>query len=292
MMNIKALSMVTLTAAFLFGCSSGTTGGTAGTGGTGNSGTGGSGNNGGSTAAGGGGGTTAVTGNVCPSGVTGLADCWVSTTDIPGIKGVYAFGDGVTTMHVSEPTPGTLCLEGVLAQNCCADTASCPVQCANGAADYSLWGGGMGLQLSTGTAAPHTPFNATTAGVTGEKFTLATPPSQGIRAQVSLVTHSDKAFCYSQGGTSPDTAITAAGDYSGQWATDFTQPSWGDPTITWDPTQVDSIQFQAVTGTAGSEAFKFCISNLNFIDAAGTVVNVPPQVDTSAGGGGGAGGAH
>jgi hypothetical protein len=274
MMNLKTLSMIALSAAFACGCSDGgtsptNTGGSTGTGGSGNGGTG---NTGGGNVGGGG---AAAVGNVCPSGVTGIPDCWVSTQNVPGIRGVYAFGDTVTTMRVTEESSGVICVEGVLAQQC--DTA-CPNR------DYEYWGGGIGMQLSTGETDPHTPWNAAVAGVTGLNFNVEFPmppsPSAGIRAQVSLVTDTAHGFVY--GG---DTAIAAAGPISAQF-TEFVQPSWGLATLLWDPTQVDALQFQAVTQSLSSEPYKFCISGIQFIDAAGTVINVPPQPDGAGGGGG------
>src|SRR5262245_49818197 len=44
--------------------------------------------------------------------------CWISTTDVPGTLGVYAFGDGTSTIQLSEPAPGTICVQGTLAQQC------------------------------------------------------------------------------------------------------------------------------------------------------------------------------
>ena len=288
MMNLKTLSMITLTAAFLYGCSSDSGGGTAGTGGTGNSATGGNGGitgatggNGGIT---GGGGTVAAT--TCGASEPG---CWVSTTDVPGIKGVYAFGDGTSTAFLTYPSAGKVCMQGQMAQQCATG-------CPNGGGDYSLWGMGMGMQLSTGAMAPHTPWDATAAGVTGVKFTLSTPPAGGVRAQISLVSDDQHGFVL--GGDNG--AITTDGVETSAQFTEFVQPSWGCPAATtsaacgtppaelmWDGTQLDAIQFQAVSVDTGTTDYMYCVSNIQFIDAAGTVVNVPPQVDTNVGGAGG-----
>jgi hypothetical protein len=139
----------------------------------------------------------------------------------------------------------------------------------------------MGLQLSSGRTAPYTPWDAAAAGVTGVRFTVENPPvAGGVRAIISVVSDIEHGFVY-QG----DTAIIAAGEISGQFAGDFVQPSWGIQTLVWDPTQVHALQFQGVTHSDYTQPYEFCISNIQFIDATGTVVDVPPRTDGAAGAG-------
>jgi hypothetical protein len=277
MMTLNRISLIAMVAAFAIGCGSDDDDTRGGTGGSGNTSSGGSGNSGtgggsgGGTATGGAGGGTAVVGATCA--VEGTPGCWQDLMGFPGIMGAYAFGDGTTTMELSSPSAGTVCMAGTMA-------AQCATGCPDGG-EYSLWGGGIGMQLATAEAGVITePFDATALGIEKVRFSITTPPASGLRVQISLTADNTLGFVY--GGGTAD--ITAAVTDEVAPFTAFTQPAWGDETFMWDPTDIDAIQFQVVSVVGTATPYNFCVSNLAFLDANDAVVDVPVP------GAGGAGG--
>lgn len=304
MMKLTTISMITLSAAFLFGCSSGS-GSAGGTGGSGNTtSTGGSGNSPGT-----GGGTQG--GNPGQGGSTTCTNTNNSGIDAKSVNNgffsaVYGFGDGDkaaakpstatdpgTTFCLDSPTSGKLCMNG-LGQEACGGSSPC---------DYHRWGAGIGLNLAKhdDTAKTVTPFNATAAGVTGVSFTITGAAASPIRVQMTMVDDPATAtinegagFVY--GGGTAD--VKTDGTVTAQF-TDFAQPAWGcvaantasnpcgsGQTLTWDATKVDALQFQVPTVAGSTTPYDFCVSDIKLVDATGKPVTPPAGA-----GGSGAGGA-
>lgn len=300
MMNLKTLSMITLTAAFLYGCSDSGSTNNGGTGGTGNSSTGG---NGGTNATGGGGGVGNTGGGAATCTNTDNNGLDATTAANNFFSAVYGFGDGDaasanpstaadpgTTFCLDSPADGQMCMNG-LGQNACGTTTT-TADC-----DYHRWGAGIGLNLAMHTDTAVTAFDAAAAGVTGVKFTLSgvTAP---IRVQVTMVddpatTTSNESTGFVLGGGAAD--ITADGTVTAQFS-EFTQPPWGctaantaNPCgdgvdLAFDPTNLDALQFQVPTIAGATTSYDFCVSDIQLVDAGGNVVT-PPAGSGGAGGG-------
>lgn len=309
MMNLKTLSMITLTAvAFGSGCGSDSNPG--GTGGTGNStSTGGNGNTGGG-AVGGNGGTAPACTNSLNEG-QGLD---LSAADNNFVTAIYAFGDTnngavpstdtdpASTFCIVQPdgTTGQMCMNGTGAM-ACGGTTPC---------DYHRWGAGIGMNLATHAATGEitAPFDATAANVAGVKFTLAGPPATGIRLQLTMAddpataayNEPDHAFVWQKDGTGPYGEVMADGTFTAMFA-DFVQPPWGCNSTTntgtnpcgagvdmaMNLTLLDAIQFQVPTAETTETPYNFCLSGIEFVDASGATVT-PPAGSGGAGGSGGA----
>jgi hypothetical protein len=165
-------------------------------------------------------------------------------TDI-GVYAVFTYGDGTTTMGLCG-SAGEVCMSGTVAA---------------AGADYSNWGAGLGFQFAQGT----TPYDA--SAFTSVSFTISGTIPTGIRPGITLTSNSEKAFVP---GTGMDDAfvpgdITAAGAQTLTFS-ELVQPpeSWGgDPTLAWDATDIQSVQFQ-INAADAAGAYDFCISNLSF----------------------------
>jgi hypothetical protein len=221
------------------------------------------------------------------------------TPAFPGVLGIYAYGDGVTTICLDTATPGKVCANGVV-----------PMSDKDGVTTttedkYANYGAGFGLKLAEADADGKliAPWDAAALGIKSLQFDIeGVDGGRPIRIQMGQV---------------PDPAITMGGNYdenSFVWGGDEKKdikkttamvlidlatvmlPSWTgvlDPTDATgmkvaegqviDLAQLDSLQFQVTTEPTKTGLYNFCVSNLTWLDMAGMPVTVPPRVPAPTG---------
>jgi hypothetical protein len=207
-----------------------------------------------------------------------------NTPMLDGIRNIYYFGDMVTTACGDLMTMGRACIYGEAGPSAVGDN------------DYANWGAGLGLQLaqSDSTGVTVAPWDATAAGVAGVKFTISSHFGRPVRIQVSQVNdgtnmYESNAFGWGTGTMSldPDVPTTIMFD-------EFVLPSWtgieGGANQVLDPTQLHSLQFQVANNPMDAmSAYSFCVSEFQWVDAAGAPVSVGVPMDMGTGGMGGGG---
>ncbi len=209
-----------------------------------------------------------------------------SIDGLSGATGVYTYGDGTcvapTTHCIDDTTPGTLCFRGVA-----ADAQS----------DYSCYGAGFGIDLAiVENSVVTTPWDATAAGVAGVQFTITglTATSPALRVQIAQADLPEDAAFVHGSGTSDlkadgDPAVFMFADFGlPDWVTGATgsHPELADAVL--DLTNLKGMQIQVTTQPNMPKEFDFCISNLAWVDAAGTPVALTPLAagEPAAGAGG------
>lgn len=213
---------------------------------------------------------TSTTGAVSDCTSTETEGLGVEEAEIPASWGVYSYGDGVTTACLSSEGGNQACLEGLG-----ADAGS----------DYANWGAGVGVQLAEDD---ETPWDASADGVVGVKFDIAGTSSDApVRVGITNTGLTDFPFVADEGG------ITADGAQTLMFA-DLDQPSWvGDTSeaygATFDATKLHSLQFQVVTAQNKTRPYNFCVSNVQWIDGTGAVVELPWHEPSMGAGGEGGG---
>lgn len=235
----------------------------------------------------GGGGSSAETTNgsannnsgTAGSGATGgpsTLNQWVAAdvAQVPHGQGVYSYGDGTSTMLLTSPAAGQICMSGTA---------------ADAGPDYALWGAGIGLQLAatedegkTVTSA----FDAEALGITQFSFSITGVPLTGIRVGMTIVgegaDYEENPFI-NKGGAGGD--VKSDSTYTMALA-DLAQPEWGLADAVFDPSSLHSLQFQVVTVPNAATEYDFCVSDIQFLDADGAVVEgptVPPMPEGDAG---------
>jgi hypothetical protein len=186
---------------------------------------------------------------------------WIENSALaPYASGVSSFGDDVSTRCLTS-SENRMCLYGVA---------------ADAGTDYENWGAGMALRLAEtdDTEEVIAPFNAAAEGIFGVRFTLsgADTLSHGLRAGMTMVDQDGLPFEIN--------AYVVDGSWTGDFKTDgvvsfsfdtLGMPEWTDKDILkdgrdFDPTQIHSLRFQAVTQPYGSYAYNFCISNIEWLN--------------------------
>jgi hypothetical protein len=231
-----------------------------------------------------------------------MSNCMTTTSTgdtpmFPGVLGIYAYGDGVTTICLDTATPGKVCANGVV-----------PMSDKDGDATttedkYANYGAGFGLKLAVADADGNliAPWDAAALGIKSLQFDIeGVDGGRPIRIQMGQV---------------PDPAITMGGNYdenSFVWGGNekkdikkttpmvlvdlatVTLPEWTSVLSAADPTMVaegqvidlaklDSLQFQVTTEPTKTGLYNFCVSNLTWLDMAGMPVTVPPREPPPAG---------
>jgi hypothetical protein len=157
--------------------------------------------------------------------------------------------EGATTMTMTHPDAGTLCLSGSVKQGGFAVLA---LEFPHKNADETK-------VLQT--------FDATALGITQVALTVDSPPAQGADLLANAITHTTCPANPLDCQYPPNfksTTISAAGPVTAPFA-DF--KSLDDPNETLDPSLLDSVFLQVASGD-----FDFCIHDFNFFDAAGNPV--------------------
>lgn len=161
---------------------------------------------------------------------------------------------------------GSVCLKGTATKVDSVDTFS-----------YQ-WGAGAALDLASsgGADAVKGEYDATAKGVVGFKFDItpgigATPLPTKIRMNFPIAAAGVDAHFVD--------VTTASGVAEAQWGADTPktspkypkQGSWvamnGGTPVDFDPSAIQSIQFQVFTATASATPFDFCIKNMRAIMA-------------------------
>lgn len=200
------------------------------------------------------------------------------------LGGVYDYGDSKTTRSFTQPMPNVLCLEGT----------AYPSASEDGENDYAYWGAGVGLQLAPGAGT--TPYDATMDKIAGVTFDITDWAERPVRVQMSQVddpaitdastNFQENGFVY--GGSSPKS--TKANATLTIMFEDFKLPSWTlIPEANQGPldgSKLHSLQIQIASEPKDLEAnYKFCITNLKWLDACeqvvGTTTLPAPEGDSS-----------
>lgn len=208
------------------------------------------------------------------------------------VRSIYVYGDGVTSACTDDTTTvGTVCVEGNAVASDGGDAATSD--------DYKNWGAGIGLQLAEtdGDGVLVAAWDATTAGaapITQLRFTVSNlTASRPLRVQISniddpaITTAADnyQANGFMYGGSATTKAKEGVNTIP---LTDFELPDWAVTNIErglgtalpeggeiLDPTKIHSLQFQIANNPKDDpEMYKFCLSQVEWLDAAGNVVAV------------------
>lgn len=196
-------------------------------------------------------------------------------------RSIYVYGDGTTSACTDDATTvGTLCVEG---------------NATDAMSDYKNWGAGIGLQLAEtdSTGAVVMPWNAAALGITQLRFTASNLAGRKLRVQISRVDDpaiADAANNYQSngflwGGSSPKTAADGVNTID---LTLFKLPSWAKEKIetglgaaladgadVLEASALHSLQFQVASDPGdATEKYSFCLSGVEWLDAAGAVVPV------------------
>lgn len=235
--------------------------------------------------------TTGATGAVPPpvstcTTVDAFDNDAIATAAFPGVAAYYGYGDGKTSLCPTAATvANTLCIEGNA------------VSSKGETNDYEFFGAGVGLQMAGSATAA---WDAAAVGVVGVKFTTSGVAGRKVRVQMSQINDPadatkeyDKNSFVWGGSKYSSKELKAGGD--GEQTLLFAEvglPEWSATALGLeedaliDPTKIASLAFQVVNGPADdTEIYTFCISNLQWIDAAGApVAVVPPETGTDTGG--------
>lgn len=194
-------------------------------------------------------------------------------TGFPAARGIYVFGDNVTTACTNDTKPGMLCVEGN----------------ATGAGeDYANWGVGVGLQLAPvdDQGVTIAPWNATELGIVALRFTLTNIEGRPVQIQVAQtddasITTQEYNYQFNPfiwGGSSPRALTEGVTTLE---LTQFRLPSWGQAKIETglggaiastilDGSKLHSVMFQAASETDDpTQKYSFCLSEVAWLDAAG-----------------------
>ncbi len=226
--------------------------------------------------------TTSTGGTGTTSGGTGTTSGATSETcDAPPVPpkdvtlgGVYDYGDEKTTRNFTQPMVNMLCLDGTAFPAAGEPDADGVVN------DYEFWGAGIGLQVAADAT---TPYNATADKIAGVQFDISQWAERPVRVQMSQVNDpaitddamnfQNNGFVY--GGSSPKS--TKADKTLTIMFEDFELPSWSEiPDANQGPldgAKLHSLQIQIANEPDDPEvAYKFCVSNVQWLDACGQVV--------------------
>lgn len=173
--------------------------------------------------------------------------------------------DGVSTARVSH-TAGKFCMSG---------------QIDPGPANMN-WGAALVLHVTDPTPGGIVaPFSAPARGVAKVQFTIDQPPIAGLTVAIGAVKRADclevptcftdAPFYFVDAGHAEE-IIEDAGTVTAA-LTSFVQPSWGDPSLSFDPSLISHLQFspQLLPGVVLS--YDFCVRDVKFLDAGGREVS-------------------
>jgi hypothetical protein len=181
--------------------------------------------------------------------------------------------------QVLTPTPGQPFAADATGKFCTSGVAAKVLNGANGMPDYSdMWGGGMGMDLNNpgGDAGVKMDWNG--SAYAGMAFDIS--PGAGASGAAGIASSSMRVNFpftgehgtdspYSQGALKSNSALPINGDHVRIMWTDVGGPMYlGSSGVTppaFDPTKIQSIQWQVFTGTSSTTPYNFCISNLSVI---------------------------
>lgn len=215
-----------------------------------------------------------------------------TTANLSGVRSVYGYGDDTTSLckTAEDPVaPGAVCVEG---------------NALDAGTEFTNWGAGIGLLLAETDEAGVVvaPWDATALGIVGMRFTVAgfegTRPVRVGITQVNdpaITTPADnyEANGFLWGGSSPDSIANGVINIA---FADFTLPSWSATNLerglgadlpeggdVLDPAKIHSVQLQVASDPGDDpEKYKFCVSGVEWLDAAGNpvTVTIPEPNDT------------
>jgi hypothetical protein len=194
-----------------------------------------------------------IDGICAPSGFPFVQDAFAHSNLCSGVCPTTPAG---TTIHLSQPADGTLCLSGSN-PNAGDDTGIL--------LSFTMF-------ASAGLTATHATvlkmFNADVLGITQVRFTIDRPPPAGVSVSADTLhsTECNNNDCITWGFklASP---ITASGTTSVTATASFTDfiPT---PPQTFDTRALDAISFDV-----GQGDFDFCVRDFQFLDASGAVTS-------------------
>jgi hypothetical protein len=266
----KMALLATLAAAAA--CSSGNnatgTGGTGGSGGAGGSaGAAGAAGMGGMAGAGGGivapscasGQPWSIMDGVCaPTGFPFAQYALATSTECPTSS--FACPTAGTTIHLSQPADGTLCLSGT--------------DSSTGLSSVLL---GFTVFSAAGATATNenvlTRFNANLLGITQVKFTIDRPPAAGVTFWANSIVSDTcpNGSCFSGASTLPTPIVSTGTDAS----VATTTVSFAD-LVSSPPGMLETRALATLGFDVGPGDFDFCVHDLQFLDASGAVVSPKP----------------
>ena len=193
----------------------------------------------------------------------------IEAPSIGGSKAVYVAKDERAVVCLDPVTPTQLCMYGSTA--------------ASGE-DFVYWGGGLGLVMSTSTDGGVEPFDATSLGIAGVRFTIdgVRPPFM-VRAYLNQVDAPEitnpvsnfvqNSFVISELNENGVFALSFANAALPAWTNlDVNDDGSPDPDVPFDPAFLNSLQFFIAADRYTPFDFEVCISDVQWIDAAGEPV--------------------
>ena len=145
------------------------------------------------------------------------------------------------------------------------------------------WGSLMVLGLAEGTITGITaPFSAAARGIAQVQFKIDPAPVAGLSVAFLSLQRAEclsipdcltaAAFVLMEDG-STETVIENSGSVTAPLAS-FRQPSWGDPTLSFNEDLIVGVQFQPQRLPGVVLDYDFCVQDVKFLDAGGR--EVPP----------------
>lgn len=195
-------------------------------------------------------------------------------TDLAG----PSLGDS-TAVYVAKDEQATVCLRAAAPNKLCMVGSTVAA-----GEDYAYWGGGMGFVMSTSADGGVSPLDAPSLGIEGVRFKV-----DGLQASVVLRTYLNQVDSpeiidpqnnyiqnsfqvseMSENGVFEHLFINA---WPPAWTNlDVDEDGTPDTDVPFDPTQLNSLQFFMVAQTFSGYDFEVCISDIQWINAAGEVV--------------------
>jgi hypothetical protein len=201
----------------------------------------------------------------------GAGDCVTEIWEpsLGGSVGVYVAKDDQAEVCLSPVSPTRLCMSG-------STVAS--------GEDYTYWGGGMGLAMSTPADGGFAPLDAASLGIEGVRFTVegVRPPFM-LRAYLNQVDSPyivdpennfvHNSFLISELSENGVVESLFSNAWPPAWTgLDVDEDGTPDTNVLFDPTQLNSLQFFVVANMHSGFDFDVCISDVEWIDSAGDVV--------------------
>jgi hypothetical protein len=192
--------------------------------------------------------------------------CWLTVSEPGFVHAAVPATDGVSTGMVTYTPPSKFCMSGTL----------------DPGPTNANWGALMALGLVEGdlTNGITAPFNAEARGIAQVQFTVDSPPLAGLSVAMMAIQRADCLTLPDCLTASPFVLADPSGtetviDYPGTVTASldsFQQPSWGDPSLTFDKTLIVGIQFGPLMLPGVVFDYDFCIQDLTFLDSGGQKV--------------------
>jgi hypothetical protein len=226
-----------------------------------------------------------TTGFVDDSATTGIIGAWYAYGDGVGSAASPASTDAANSdcqkkggftadkcSQIDSPKPGDVFPpDTTTGAMCTSGTAAMVLPGSSGSPDYSdLWGAGIGLDFNNpgGDAGVKGTWDGSAYAGIEFDFSGTMIPSKAMRVNFPFTGEHGTDSPYYQGATQAFSTLTNNSHVVIHWS-DVGGPKYlsdsGTTPPAFDPTKIQSIQFQVFTNTASATPYAFCVNNLSVI---------------------------